>query len=158
MSSFTFLFSHIDETNLCHQRLGYINFRYLTRLSRKEIIRGLPSLNQAENIIYGGCQLGKQTRAAHEKVSQIGTSRPLDLLQMDLVSPTKTKSIGGKKYFLVVVDYFLRYTWVAFLRENYEAFDEFMFSSKMMQIEKEFLIKRIKSDHGGEFENHKFSN
>lgn len=37
---------------------------------------------------------------------------------MDLVSPTRIESLGGKRYFLVIVDDFLRYTWVAFLRDK----------------------------------------
>ena len=57
----------------------------------------------------------------------------------------------------MVVDDFSRFTWVAFLREKSEAFDEFMFMYKKMQTEKELTIKTIRSDHGGEFENHKFS-
>lgn len=76
---------------------------------------------------------------------------------MDLVGFTRTESLGGKIYFLVVVDDFSRYTWVAFLRENSEALDKFMILCKRMQNKNDITIKRIKSDHGGEFENHKFS-
>lgn len=65
------------------------------------------------------------------------------------------ESLGGKRYCLVVVDDFFRYTWVAFLREKSEAFDEFIILCKRMQTKKELIIKRIRSDHGGEFENHK---
>lgn len=57
----------------------------------------------------------------------------------------------------MVVDDLSRFTWIAFLREKSKAFDEFMFMCKKMQTEKELTIKRIRSDHGGEFKNHKFS-
>ena len=77
---------------------------------------------------------------------------------MDLVGATRTESLGGKRYFLVVVDDFSRYTWVAFLRDKSEAFDELMILCKRMQNEKDNTIKRIRSDYEGEFENHKFSN
>lgn len=97
-------------------------------------------------------------RSKHKKVNQIGTSIPLDLLHMDLVGPTRTESLSDKRYFLVVVDDFSRYTWVAFLREKLEAFDELITLCKRMQIEMRLTIKRIRSDYGRKLENHKFSN
>jgi hypothetical protein len=54
--------------------------------------------------VCGPCQLGKQTRAAHTKTLGILTSRNLELLHMDLMGPTKTTSLGGRKYILLVVD------------------------------------------------------
>lgn len=57
----------------------------------------------------------------------------------------------------MVVDNFSTFTWVTFLREKLKSFDEFILMCKKMQTEKELTIKMIKSDHGGEFENHKFS-
>lgn len=76
---------------------------------------------------------------------------------MDLAGPTRTKSLGEKKYFMVVVNDFLRYTWVAFLRKKSEAFKEFLNIYKRIQVEKYQTINRIQSDHGREFDNHKFS-
>jgi hypothetical protein len=43
------------------------------------------------------------------------TSRPLELLHMDLFGPVAYLSIGGSKYVLVIVDDFSRFTWVFFL-------------------------------------------
>jgi hypothetical protein len=42
------------------------------------------------------------------------TSRPLELLHMDLFSFVAYVSIGGSKYGLVIVDDFSRFTWVFF--------------------------------------------
>lgn len=44
---------------------------------------------------------------------------------MDLVGPTKKESRGGRKYFLVIVDDYSRFTWVAFLREKPDAYAKF---------------------------------
>ena len=43
---------------------------------------------------------------------------------MDLMGPIRTKSMGGKRYIMVVVDDFSRYSWVEFLREKSEAYDK----------------------------------
>ena len=51
----------------------------------------------------------------------VQTSRPLELLHIDLIGPARVQSLGGKKYILVVVDDFIRYTWVVLLKDKAEA-------------------------------------
>ena len=65
--------------------------------------------------------MGKQTKTRHQKVNVIATSRCLELFHVDLMWTTITKSLGGKRYIMVIVDDFSRYTWVEFLREKSEA-------------------------------------
>ena len=65
--------------------------------------------------------MGKLTKSSHPKVNVIATSRPLELLHVDLMGPTRTESLGGKRYIMVVVDDFSRYSWVEFIREKLEA-------------------------------------
>ena len=54
--------------------------------------------------------MGKQTKASHHKVNVIATSHCLELLHVDLMRPTRTESLGGKRYIMVIVDDFSRYT------------------------------------------------
>ena len=54
--------------------------------------------------------MGKQTKASHQKVNVIATSRYLELLHVDLMGPTRIESLGGKRYIMVIVDDFSRYT------------------------------------------------
>jgi IS30 family transposase len=75
---------------------------------------------------------------------------------MDLMGPTRTASLGGRKYILVVVDDFSRYTWAILLREKFVAFDAAQQLFKKIQIEQNSHIMRICNDHGREFENAKF--
>jgi hypothetical protein len=42
---------------------------------------------------------------------------------MDLMGPTRTSSLGGKRYILVIVDDFSRYTWAIPIREKSDALD-----------------------------------
>ena len=51
----------------------------------------------------------------------VQTSRPLELLHIDLMGPARVQSLSGKKYILVVVDDFIRYTWVVLLKDKAEA-------------------------------------
>jgi len=81
-----------------------------------EAITGIPKLNIYEGCICGECQVGKQTRMSHQRLEHQGTSKILELLHMDLMGPMQVASIGGKRYVLVVVDDFCRFTWVNFIR------------------------------------------
>jgi hypothetical protein len=146
----------IDDNELWHQRLGHLNFSDMLKIVAKDIVKGLPKMEKTGKGICGSCQLGKQTRAAHKKTSDIQTSRNLELLHMDLMGPTRTASLGGKRYILVIVDDFSRYTWAIPIREKYDAFDAAQHLFKKIQVEQNCQIMRICSDHGREFENSKF--
>ena len=45
---------------------------------------------------------------------------PYHLLHVDLFGPVNVMSLGRKKYALVIVDEFTRYTWVYFLAKKDE--------------------------------------
>ena len=75
---------------------------------------------------------------------------------MDLMGPTRTESMGGKHYIMVIVDDFSRYSWVELLIEKLEAFDKMERLCKRLQNKKGVPIVKIRSDHGKEFENAKF--
>ena len=117
---------------------------------------GLPKFGKIEKNVCGPCQLGKQTKSSHPKVNVVASSRLTELLHMDLMGPTRTESMGGKRYIMVVVDDFSRYSWVEFLREKSESYDKMERLCKRLQNEKGVPIVKIISDHGKEFKNTKF--
>ena len=69
------------------------------------------------------------------------------------MGPTRIKSLGGKKYIMVMVDNFTRYTWVILLRSKLDALEHIDALCTRLQNEKSLKIDRIRSDHGKEFEN-----
>lgn len=71
---------------------------------------------------------------------------------MDLA---RVQSLGEMKYILVVVDDFTRYIWVILLRDKSEALEKMIHLCKKLQIEKNAMVARIRSDHRREFENYK---
>ena len=77
---------------------------------------------------------------------------------MDLFGPTRISSLGGKKYGLVIVDDFSRFTWVMFLAHKDETFSEFIRFHKRVSNEKGVSIVSLRSDHGTEFEIQNFEN
>ena len=65
----------------------------------------------------------------------------------------RVQSLGEKKYILVVVDDFTKYTWIVLLKDKVEAPEKIIHLCKKLQVEKDTVIARIRSDHGREFEN-----
>jgi len=76
---------------------------------------------------------------------------------MDLMGPSRNKSMEGKRYIMVIVDDFSIFTWVILLGGKSKAFEQANALFKRIQIQKGYCIKRIRSDHGKEFQNAKFS-
>ena len=72
------------------------------------------------------------------------------------MGPTRIESLGGKRYIMVIVDDFSRYTWVESLREKSEACEKLEIFCKKLQNEKAAPIVKVRSDHGKEFENARF--
>ncbi|CAJ2642247.1 unnamed protein product [Trifolium pratense] len=147
-----------EEKWIWHKRLGHANWRLISKLSKLDLVRGLPKIKYHSNTLCGSCQKGKITKSSFKPKNIVSTSRPLELLHIDLFWPVNTASINGKKYGLVIVDDYSRWTWVKFLRTKDEAYDEFSIFCKQIQNEKGYTILKVRSDHGGEFENEPFEN
>ena len=77
---------------------------------------------------------------------------------MDLFGPSRTMSLGGNYYAIVIVDDFSRFTWTLFQESKSDAFSAFKKLARRLQNTKNNNIGSIRSDHGGEFQNEKFSN
>jgi len=57
---------------------------------------------------------------------------------------------------LVIVDNYSRWSWVKFLKSKDDSYDVFRKFCIQVQSEKELNILKVRSDHGGEFENEPF--
>jgi len=75
---------------------------------------------------------------------------------LDHFGPARTKSIGGKRYGLIIIDDYTISTWVRFLNHKNEAFRVFSKFMKHVQNEKSLSSIVLRNDHDGEFENENF--
>nr|KYP59539.1 Retrovirus-related Pol polyprotein from transposon TNT 1-94 [Cajanus cajan]KYP59550.1 Retrovirus-related Pol polyprotein from transposon TNT 1-94 [Cajanus cajan] len=153
ISSTKCLITKEDNVWLWHRRAGHIHMNHLNKLSRKELVIGLPKLKFSKDKLCDACQKGKQVKASFKSKNLISTSRPLQLIHMNLFGPSRTMSLGGNYYGLVMVDDYSRFTWVMFLATKSDAFNAFKKLAKLVQNEKNINITSIRSDHGGEFQN-----
>nr|GEX98816.1 retrovirus-related Pol polyprotein from transposon TNT 1-94 [Tanacetum cinerariifolium] len=77
----------------------------------------------------------------------------LYLLHMNLYAPMRVESVNGKKYILVIVDDYSRFTWVKFLRSKDETLDFIIKFLKIIQVRLKVSVHHIRTDNGTEFIN-----
>jgi hypothetical protein len=88
----------------------------LHKLLKGEHVLGLTDVGFEKDKPCVACHAGKQVGSTHQSKNVMTTSRPLELLHMDLFGHVAYLSIRGSKYGLVIVDDFSRFTWVFFCR------------------------------------------
>ena len=111
----------LSNEELWHQRMGHASYKHLSIVSKHELVLGMPKLSRVSYVVCGPCQLGKRTKDKQPCTQTSATSRPLQLLHIDLIGPTRTEFLGGKRYIRVVIDDFTRFTWVVILRSKSDA-------------------------------------
>ncbi|GJR23168.1 putative ribonuclease H-like domain-containing protein [Tanacetum coccineum] len=72
---------------------------------------------------------------------------------MDLCGPLRVQSINGKKYILVIVDDYSRFTWVKFLRSKDETPAFVINLLKQLQVGLNKTVRFVRTDNGTEFVN-----
>ncbi|KAJ9542546.1 hypothetical protein OSB04_029052 [Centaurea solstitialis] len=152
--NFCFVSRASSDTNwLWHKRLSHLNFKTLNQLCINNLVIGLPDFRYTKVSLCSACEKGKQTRASFKSKQISSISSPLQLLHMDLFGPVNVQSIAGKKYTLVIVDEYSRYTWVFFLRAKSDAPEEIILFVRKMERLNNLTVRSIRSDHGTEFKN-----
>ena len=123
--------------------MGHASYKNLSIVSKHELVLGIPKFSIVNNVVCGPCQLGKQTKAKHSNTQASTTSKLLELLHLDLMGPTRIESLGGKRYIMVVVSDFTKYTWVILLQSKSNTLEHIEALCTRLQNEKCLKIDRI---------------
>ncbi|GJS29215.1 retrovirus-related pol polyprotein from transposon TNT 1-94 [Tanacetum coccineum] len=138
---------------LWHRRLNHLNFGTINDLARKDLVRGLPRLKFEKDHLCSACQLGKSKKHTHKPKTENTNLEVLNTLHMDLCGPMRVQTINGKKYILVIVDDYSRFTWVKFLRSKDETPTVVIKFLKQIQVGLNKTVRFIRTDNGTEFVN-----
>ena len=136
-----------SEAWLWHKRFCHHSFRTLQDMMRGDLVKGLPQF-QNPNEVCAHCISGKHSRASFP-YSVYRSLSVLEMMHMDICGPISPQKVGGKRYFFLIMDNYSRCMWVALLKENSEALEQFKRFKSMAKAEKEVKIKCIRSDRGG---------
>jgi transposase InsO family protein len=149
-NSMTCLFSKSSLEWLWHRRIAYIGMSNLEKAHKRGMITDLKDVTFDKNKLCSACQVGKQVATHHPLKMMLSTSKPFELLHMDLFGPTTYKSIGGKLYCLVIVDDYSCYTWTMFLGDKSETLGIFKTFVRRAPRDYNTQIVKIRSGNGTE--------
>ncbi|KAJ9556699.1 hypothetical protein OSB04_011313 [Centaurea solstitialis] len=92
-------------------------------------------------------------RSSHKTKSDPSFDKPLQMLHVDLCGPIAKQSLNRKKYILVLIYEFSRYTWVEFIRTKSHVPMLLINLLKRLQFLHDMQVRVIRSDNGTEFKN-----
>ena len=101
--------SMIDESWIWNRRMGHLKFVHIMKVSKKEVLRDFLNIKNLVNSVCKHCQHVKQTKP-NFKVKGHTTSQALEIVHIDLCGPTRTKSLQGEYYFMLLIDDYRRMT------------------------------------------------
>ncbi|GJV90568.1 retrovirus-related pol polyprotein from transposon TNT 1-94 [Tanacetum coccineum] len=140
------LIAHATSTKswLWHQRPSHVYFDTINDLAKNNLVTGLLKFKYHKEHLCLSREQGKRKKAPHPPKPVPNSKQRLHVLHMDLCGPMRVKNINGKRYVLVIVDEYSRYTWVHFLRSKDETpenqvlkeyFDDIGISHQMSSVQ-----------------------
>nr|GEW09868.1 hypothetical protein [Tanacetum cinerariifolium] len=142
-----------SQSWLWYQRLSHLNLATINNLVKNNLVQGLPKMKFKKDHLCSACEQGKIHRNHHKSKTDFASNNPLYLLHMDLCGPIGVQSINGKRYVLVVVDGYSRYTWVFFLHSKDKASEVIISFIKKTQVNLQLQVQRVQTDNDTEFKN-----
>ncbi|GJV87942.1 retrovirus-related pol polyprotein from transposon TNT 1-94 [Tanacetum coccineum] len=142
----------VENYPLWHRRLGHANMRLIQSLASKQLVRNLPKVKFDQHFC-DACKIGKQDHASHKAKNIVSSTRFLELLHMDLFSPSAVRSYGGNLYTLVIIEEYSKYTWTIFLKNKTKTFEKSEIFRRKIQNQLGCSIMSIRTNHSREFDN-----
>jgi hypothetical protein len=145
--------SQDNETNVWHSRLCHINFGCMTRLAGLNLILKLDLVNGSKCHVYVE---SKQPRKPHKPAVPKDLA-PLELIHSNLCKMNDELTKGGKRYFMTFIDDCTRFYYMYPLKSKDETLNYFKIYKVEVENKLEKKIKRLRSNHGGEYFSNGFS-
>src|SRR3954469_20312084 len=102
------------------------------------------------------CLIGKMTKSPFLGLPERATDL-LELIDTDVCGPMRTTARGGYHYFITFTGDFSRYGYVNLMRHKSETFEKFKEFQSEVENQRGKKIKALRSDRGGEYLSHEFS-
>ena len=110
-----------EEVWFWHHRLCHQNFRTIDDMRRNDMVRGLPNFCFCDHLCKNWVA-GKQNRSSFPNESEYRASKRLQLIHGDICGSIQPSTIGGRRYYFLLIDDYSRLMWVAFLKEKSDGF------------------------------------
>ncbi|GJU36690.1 zinc finger, CCHC-type containing protein [Tanacetum coccineum] len=137
--------SKLNDSILWHARLCHVHFKRMQDMSKD----GLISAFDMDTKKCQTCMLNKITKKPFQNVKR--ETKVFELIHIDLCDLHATPSLGNKKYFVTFIDDASRFFYVYLLHSKDEALDKFKVFKTKVELQQRSLIKRFRTDKGGEY-------
>ncbi|GKA97324.1 zinc finger, CCHC-type containing protein, partial [Tanacetum coccineum] len=137
--------SKLNDSILWHVRLGHVHFKRMQDMSKDGLI---PTFDMDIEKCKT-CMPSKITKKPFQNIKR--ETKVFELIHSYLCDLHATPSLGNKKYFVTFIDDALRFCYVYLLHTKDEALDKFKVFKTEVEIQQGAIIKRFKTDRGGEY-------
>jgi hypothetical protein len=79
------------------------------------------------------------------KTLQDHVKSKFDIIHSDVHGPLAIQSLGGKRYFVMFIDEFSRYTWIYFVRHKSDVKTVFQIFYNLVETQFSAKIKKLKT-------------
>ena len=145
-----------ETAELWHRRFGHMGYSTLERLVRENMAQGITltseEVKQAASSVCDTCIHAKQTRMPFEAAEEKST-RPLDLVHMDLCGPMPETSLGGHRYVATFLDDYSRLSAVALLKRKSDVIQAVKETFNLLENQASQKIREVRTDNGTEYVN-----
>ncbi|GJZ08691.1 copia LTR rider [Tanacetum coccineum] len=135
-----------------HKRLGHMSEAGLQVLEKQGLFckKSLGKLDFCENYV-----MGKSHRVSFG-VRRHTTQGVIEYVHSNLWGLSQVEPLGGKRYFISIIDDYFRRVWVYILRFKHKAFGKFKDWKKLVENQTGRTVKKLRTDNGLEFYNWEF--
>ncbi|KAM1788705.1 hypothetical protein ACFX11_038955 [Malus domestica] len=152
-SQHLFAATTMASQDLWHKRLGHPSTKILNKLVFTSCISMSRTMN---NTFCSDCAVSKSSKLPFVSGS-CTTSKPLELLHMDVWGPAPISSVHGFRYYVIIVDDYTKYSWLYPLKFKSDVLSTFVHFKSLIENKLGVKVISIRSDFGGEFLSSKFS-
>jgi hypothetical protein len=141
-----------NPTYLWHCRLGHIGAKRMKKLYSDGLLESLDfeSFDTCEP-----CLMGKMIRTPFSRIMERATDL-LEIIHTEVCRPMSILTRGGYRYFLTFTDDLSRYGYVFLMKHKSETFEKFKEFQNKVENHRNWKIKFLRSDLGGQYLSYDF--
>ena len=132
---------NLTKGKLWHQRLGHWNYSALKRYFK---------WGEKDDCFCPACSVAKASRRPY-KGSLSKAEDVMDVIVSDVCGPWSKQTKGGKRYFVLFIDKFSKYTWIALIRKKSEVTEEYKRLVTHLKNVHKKAPNILFHDYGGEY-------
>ena len=148
---------HVDILTL-HHRLSHIALDTICTLIHNKAVSGIHLIDNHPSFACDSCEYAKTTCKPIQKQRKGPQATAFgDEVHSDVWGPLTPESLGGRKYYVTFTDDYSHYSWIEPIQTKDKTFGAYKMFVAWAKTQHGVRIKRLQSDHGGEYTGHKFS-